>query len=292
VSTSTGTPASPQAGTATTAGARAHARAQHGRTWPTMRHVPATAAPHLPDDVPPDAVTWAETVAFGRGTTMVLARGTRLRLTDPAGDACASVLLHAAQAPHERLNAADTVKVPWQAYLGLGHPLLSDAGRLLATVVADTSGHHDALAGTTTRAGNTARYGAGEAHSASPAGRELLLLGVLKHGLGPRDVPAPVSFFSGVRVAEDGALVPTGSAGPGARVELLLQTDLLVTLANTAHPLDERPEFTGTALEVLAWRAPEDLEALAAGDLVGELAPEHRTALENTEHDLRARSLR
>jgi urea carboxylase-associated protein 2 len=275
--------------TATTAGARAHARAQHGRVVPTMRHVPVTTAPQLPDDVPPAAVTWAETIAFGRYTAMALVRGTRLRLVDTAGDGCVHLLLHRADAPHERLNTADTVKVPWQAYLSTGHPLLSDAGRLLATVVADTSGRHDALAGTTTLAGNTERYGAGAAQSGSPAGRELLLLGALKHGLGPRDVPPTVSFFKGVRVDADGALVPTGSAGPGARVDLLLQVDALVVLANTAHPLDERPGFTGTAVDVVSWQAPDDLTALAAGALVGELGPEHRRALENTEHDLAAR---
>ena len=275
--------------TATTAGARAHARAQHGRVVPTMRHVPVATAPHLPDDVPPAAVTWAETIAFGRYTAMALARGTRLRLVDTAGDACVHLLLHRADAPHERLNTADTVKVPWQAYLSSGHPLLSDAGRLLATVVADTSGRHDALAGTTTLAGNIERYGAGAAQSGSPAGRELLLLGALKHGLGPRDVPPTVSFFKGVRVDADGSLLPTGSVGPGAQVDLLLQVDALVVLANTAHPLDERPEYTGTAVDVVAWQAPDDLAALAAGALVGELSPEHRRALENTEHDLAAR---
>ena len=75
------------------------------------------------------------------------------------------------------------MKVPWQAYLGEGHPLLSDQGRVLATVVADGSGHHDALCGTTTLAGNAAKYGAGEVHSASPAGRELFLLSAAKNGL-------------------------------------------------------------------------------------------------------------
>ena len=75
----------------------------------------------------------------------VLARGTRLRLRDLDGAACAHLLLYRADAPWERLNVADTVKVPWQAYLGAGHPLLSDQGRVLATVVADTSGQHDAL---------------------------------------------------------------------------------------------------------------------------------------------------
>ena len=39
----TATPAA--ATTSTTAGARAHARDQHGRTADTMRHVPATSAP-------------------------------------------------------------------------------------------------------------------------------------------------------------------------------------------------------------------------------------------------------
>lgn len=274
--------------TATTAGARAHARAQHGRLVATMRHVPVSAAPALPAGIPADAVTWVETVAFGRYTTMALARGTRLRLTDPAGDACVSMLLHRTGALHERLNVADTVKVPWQAYLGAGHPLLSDAGRLLATIVADSSAHHDALTGTTTLAGNVERYGAGAAWSSAPAGRELLTLGVLKHGLGPRDVPPSISFFQGVRVEPGGALTFLGSAGPGTAVELLLQVDLVVTLANTAHPLDPRPEFTGTPVEVAAWYAPADLDALAASDL----GPEHRRALENTEHDVRARSPR
>ena len=152
----------------------------------------------------------------------VLARGTRLRLRDVHGTGCAHVLLWRADAPWERLNVADTVKVPWQAYLGVGHPLLSDQGRVLATVVADTSGHHDALCGTTTLAGNTAKYGAGEPESASPAGRELLALAAFKQGLGRRDLAPSLSFFHGVRVGADGALESTGSAGAGAYVDLLV----------------------------------------------------------------------
>ena len=96
-----------------------------------------------------DEVTWAEAVPPGSYATKVLGRGTRLRLADPDGGACAHLLLFRADAPWERLNVADTVKVPWQAYLGAGHPLLSDQGRVLATIVADTSGHHDTLCGMT-----------------------------------------------------------------------------------------------------------------------------------------------
>ncbi|MFF1883110.1 urea amidolyase associated protein UAAP1 [Pseudarthrobacter sp. NPDC058196] len=281
-------------GTATTAGARAHARDQHGKTAETMRFVPAASAPGrllagMPDGVSP---SWAESFAFGRYTTMAFARGTRIRLTDTAGDACVHALLYRTGATHERLNVADTVKVPWQAYPAAGHPLLSDAGRLMATIVADTSTRHDALTGATTLAGNTARYGAGTAHSASPAARELLTLGALKNGMGPRDVAPSLSFFKGITVNPAGSITFTGSAGPGAVVELLLHMDAILVLANTAHPLDPRREFTGTAVDILAWHAPQDLHEVEAGRLVGPLAPEHLQALLNTEHDLTARNAR
>ena len=84
--------------------------------------------------------------------------GAKLRLTDLDGDTCAGLGLHRADRPAERLNVADTVKVQWQAYLGPGSLLLSGQGRVLAAVVEDTSGRHDAFCGTSTRAANAARY--------------------------------------------------------------------------------------------------------------------------------------
>lgn len=275
--------------TATTAGARAHARAQHGRTAEFMRHQPASTSPSAPAGVPAGALVWSETVAPGGYTSAVLARGTRIRLTDTDGDACAHLLLHRADATVERLNVADTVKVPWQAYLGTGHPLLSGFGRALATVVADTSTRHDALTGTSTRTGNTERYGAAAPESASPAGRELFTLAALKHGLDRRDLPPSVSFFQGVRVDADGTLRWLGSAGAGTTVDLLLHVDAIVLLANTAHPLDPRPRFTCSPLQVHAWPASTDLDRLVSGDLLGPLGPEHTQAIVNTDADLTAR---
>ncbi|ADG78213.1 Urea carboxylase-associated protein 2 OS=Tsukamurella paurometabola (strain ATCC 8368 / DSM/ CCUG 35730 / CIP 100753 / JCM 10117 / KCTC 9821 / NBRC 16120/ NCIMB 702349 / NCTC 13040) OX=521096 GN=Tpau_1592 PE=4 SV=1 [Tsukamurella paurometabola] len=266
--------------TATTKGARDHARAQADRRVDGMPTVPATAWPAPPTGVPADALTWAETVPGGRYTVKALARGTRLRLTDLTGTACASVLLWRTDAPWERLSLADTVKVPWQAYLGAGHPLLSDQGRVLATIVADDSGHHDAICGTTTLAQNTAKYGAGEAHSDSPAGRELLVLAAAKHGLTPTDVAPTVSFFHGVRVEDDGALTSTGSAGAGHCVDLVLHLPCIVAVANTAHPLDPSPTFDTGMLELMAWHADDDLQALIDDTTVD---PEYRRAVANSE---------
>jgi urea carboxylase-associated protein 2 len=259
-----------------------------------MIHVPPSSAPaqlfEQLESVALAGLTWSESLAFGRYTHMELSRGTRIRLADVAGDSCAHLVLLRKGATHERLNVADTVKVPWQAYLGKGHPLLSDAGRLMATIVADTSGQHDALCGTTNVAQNTKKYGAGSAHSSSPAGRELLTLGALKHGISQRELPPSVSFFKGVRVDADGGMSFLGSKGPGTSVELLLHMDSILVVANTAHPLDPRTRFTGTALDIMAWQATYDLSVITAQASDLPLAPEHLIALQNTEHDFKART--
>lgn len=250
--------------TATTHAAKEHARSQAA----------ALDVPLGPDGV---ELTWAETIPGGRYSTKVLARGTRLRLRDVDGSACANILLYRADAPWERLNAADTVKVPWQAYIGTGHPLLSDQGRILATVVADSSGHHDALCGTTSAATNAAKYGTGALHSTSPAGREMFTVAAAKNGLGLRDLPPSISFFHGVRVETDGTLVSDGSAGPGTEVDLLIHLPVIVLLANTAHPLDPSETFGTTALDVTAWDASAELLELANTE------PEYQRAVWNTE---------
>jgi urea carboxylase-associated protein 2 len=273
--------------TGTTHGARDHARAMAGTVVATMPTLPPTAWPAVPDGVAAQDLTWAEVVGGGNYTNKVVARGTTIRLTDLAGDACAHVLLFNADQPWERLNVADTVKVPWQAYLSAGHPLLSDQGRVLATVVGDDSGHHDALCGTSSRARNEERYGDGAPQGASPAGRDLLLLAALKHGLGPRDIPPSISFFQGVRVGDDGRLAFTGSAGAGASVTLRAELPLVALVANVPHPLDPRTDYTCTSLEVLAWRgAPTGPQ-----DPLWSATPESERAFLNTADYAAARGI-
>ena len=92
-----------------------------------------------------------------------------------------------------------------------------------------------------------------------------------------------------MRVDVDGSLRWTGSAGPDTAVDLLLHVDAIVLLANTAHPLDPRPQFTCSPLRVHAWSADDDLGRVA--ELVGPLGPEHVQALANTDADLIARGV-
>ncbi|MFJ4977959.1 urea amidolyase associated protein UAAP1 [Streptomyces coeruleorubidus] len=242
--------------TDTVRSARNDARAQGGQASEWMPYLPASGSPHCPPAVDPAALVWAETVAPGGYTHKVLARGTRLRFDDPTGDACPHLLLFNALETTERLNVADTQKIPWQAYLGENHPLLSGDGRVLAVVTGDSSGRHDAFCGTTTDAWNQRKYGDALPHGPSPSGRALFLKAAAKHGLSRRDLPPSLSFFQGVRVEADGALAWRGSAGPGTHVELLAEMPLLVLVANVTHPLDPRPGYVVGPLRVHAWHGP------------------------------------
>jgi urea carboxylase-associated protein 2 len=230
------------------------ARARSGQTSEFQPYRPASSSPHIPVGVDPDALTWAETVAPGGYTHKVVARGSRIRFDDPTGLACANVLLFNALETSERLNVADTVKIPWQAYLGTGHPLLSGDGRILATISADTSGNHDAFCGSTSDEWNEHKYGSAAPQGPSPSGRSLFTLAAAKHGLTPRDLPPSVSFFQGVRIEDDGALTFRGSRGAGTFVELIAELPLLILIANVAHPLDPSADYIVGPLRIHAWR--------------------------------------
>jgi uncharacterized protein len=273
--------------TDTVGNARADARAQGGKAAAAMAYRPASSTPYPPPGVDADTLTWAETVAGGNYAHKVLARGTRVRLEDVTGEACAHVLAYNALEPWERLNVADTVKISWQAYLGTGHPLLSGDGRVLATIVSDDSGRHDALCGTSSARANQARYGDSAPQGPSPSGRELLTLAAAKHGLAPRDLPPSISFFKGVRVEPDGGLTWTGSAGPGKAVELLAELPLILLIANVPHPVDPRPAYTSGLLRVHAWRS----RPTAPGDAWWDAAPEARRAYLNSADYCAARGL-
>jgi urea carboxylase-associated protein 2 len=259
--------------------AREHARAMAGTTVEAMPRVPPVAG-DLPADVAAADLLWEETIAAGGYATRRLARGSRLRLIDLAGDACASVLIYNAEMPGERLNVADTVKVQWNAYLGGGKLLLSDMGRVLMSILADDAGTHDAFCGTSNAATNEAKYGEGGNSGAFPNGRDRLLLGSAKHGLERRDVHPCVNLFKGTRIEADGTITPLiGPFEAGRSMLLRAEMDVIVVLANCPHVLDPREQWCVTPLRATAWRGA----ITAAHDPIRIATPEGLRAFLNVE---------
>lgn len=260
--------------TANPKAARDHARAMAGTMVDAMPILPPVAS----DAGGP--LVWEETVAAGGYAAHRIARGTRLRLIDLHGDACASMLLFNAECPVERLNVADTMKVQWNAYLGAGQLILSDMGRVMMSVLEDDAGTHDTICGASSEASNARIYGDGKNYGAHPNARDRFMLAVAKYGLGRKDVHPCINWFKGVRVEEGGGTTPLiGPYAAGRSLVLRAEMDLIVVIANCPHVLDDRDTFTVTPLRATAWAG----EPAAPDDVLRNASPEGLRAYLNTE---------
>lgn len=227
-----------------------------------------------PVSIPAANVIQTETIPGGWYTTLSLKRGEALRIETSAGNGAVSLAIWNADDTSERLNVADTVKVQWTAEIRNGRVLLSDMGRVLAALVEDSCGYHDAMVGGSTPVTVAKRFPGVSVRNT----RENLVLAAGKHGMGRKDVPPVFTLFAPVRVDGEGRFgwVP-GKVRAGDFVTLKAEMDLLVALSNTAHPMD--PEAVAKPGAVIAPRFRSSEPATIARTL----SPEAVRAYENTD---------
>ncbi len=199
----------------------------------TAKALPAaTALDAAP--VSPDAVISHEELAADWYTIVRLRRGEALRIIDPSGLSSISMIGWRDEDTSERINCADTVKVQWSAALSKGRVILSDMGRVLFSLIEDTSGLHDILVGGSTPASTLAAYGATSRNT-----QENFVAGAAKIGLGVRDIPPCVTFFAPVSLDPNGRFIWSQSRKrPGDFVDLRAEMNAILVLSNCAHPLD------------------------------------------------------
>ncbi|HLK64430.1 MAG TPA: urea amidolyase associated protein UAAP1 [Bryobacteraceae bacterium] len=194
------------------------------------------------------SILWEETVQPGATWSHVLKRGTALRMTDVAGGANAGAIFYNFECPTERFNMPDTLKAQHIARLTEGFVLYSDMGRVLCSIIEDTVGWHDPLAGCSNRAMIADRYGDARYQECRndyyKNARDSFLVELGKWGLGPRDLVANVNFFSRVDVAADGAMsFHAGNSQPGSYIDLRADMNVLTIVNTCPHPLDPNPKY-------------------------------------------------
>jgi len=234
----------------------------------------------LPGKTPRDIPAMAESVVIHREIvpggwywTTHLHRGEALRLVNFSGRSCVSLLAWNAYDRSERLNHADTIKVQWAANLEKGRIILSDMGRVLFSIIEDTSGRHDAVVGGSSPESNLTRFGTGRYRST----RENFISAAAKFGLDSRDVHSCVSFFAPVIVGSDGQFRwKEGARMPGDFVDLRAEMDLLVALSNSPHPLDPSSTYAPGEIEIVRF-----LPTSEGDDLCRTASVENKRAFEN-----------
>ena len=225
-----------------------------------------------------------EVVPPGGYWTRRLERWQRLRITDLDGAQGCALLLYNADQPSERYNAPDTVKVQNQIFLTSGRVLISDLGRVLCSIVDDTGGHHDTLAGFSDAAAVREQFGDGSylelRNEFFRNARDNFVMALGRHGLDRRDLVMSFNPFARVTVAPAGELEWVGGIGvPGAAIELRAEMRVLVAVSATHHVLDPAGAYAPGRLrmEVLDTVAPE------AGDACRTFSDEARRTFANTD---------
>ena len=180
-----------------------------------------------------------------------LAAGERLRIVDTHGQQAVDFLCYSAELPVDRYNAANTMKINGNIYLGKGSKLYSDHARVLMRIIDDTCGRHDTIGGCCSTWSNFTRYGVSDA----PGCHQNFIAELANWSLSPSDVVANVNFFMNVPVRQDGAMaIEPGLSKPGDYVELIAEIPVIAILSNCPQRFNPAAGFGPTPIEVLIRR--------------------------------------
>jgi len=183
-------------------------------------------------------------------------KGQTLRIVDCCGQQAVDTLFYNAADYSERYSANDTLREQGSAYVVMGTKLVSNEGRVMARIVANTGGAHDTSAGACSCESNTVRFGHHVKYQ--HACRENFVLEVSKYGMTKRDIAPNINFFMNVPVEPDGKLaIVDGESKPGDYVELVAEMDILCVISNCPQINNPCNGFIPTPVQALIWDAPE-----------------------------------
>src|SRR6202790_3539893 len=187
------------------------------------------AAPSSTPDMS-DAV-YSHDIPAERPWSRVLKQGQTLRIIDSEGQQAVDALLYAADDPAERYSSQDTLRTQGSAYIELGTRLVSNKGRVMAHISADSCGRHDSSAGCCSCESNAVRFG--EATKFQHSCRENFILELSRYGLTKRDIVANLNFFMNVPIDPDGKFsVVDGISAPGNYVDVTMDLNVIFVISN------------------------------------------------------------
>ncbi|MCW0181629.1 MAG: urea carboxylase-associated family protein [Zavarzinia sp.] len=192
------------------------------------------------------------TIPATRPWSHVVKRGQTLRIVDLEGCQAVDTLFYNAADFSERYSAQDTLLTQKSAYVGKGTRLISNEGRVMLSVTADTSGRHDTSAGACSCEANTVRFGHHTRYM--HACRENFVVEVTKWGMTKRDVVPNINFFMNVPIETDGKLaIVDGISAPGDHVDMVAEMDVLCVISNCPQVNNPCNGFDPTPVRVLIW---------------------------------------
>jgi hypothetical protein len=203
----------------------------------------------------PDSAIYDQVVPARTPWSGIVRKGQSVRIVDLEGQQAVDTLFYAAHDFAERYSAQDTLARQGSAYIGPGTKIISNEGRVMLTVTADTCGDHDTAAGACSCEANTVRFGHHTRYM--HACRENFLVELSKYGMTKRDIVSNINFFMNVPILPDGELaIVDGVSKPGDYVELTAEMDVLCAISNCPQVNNPCNGFNPTPIRVLIFDAP------------------------------------
>ncbi|MDB5395825.1 MAG: hypothetical protein JWM91_3331 [Rhodospirillales bacterium] len=227
-------------------------------------------------------VLYETVIEGGKHWSFTASRGTLVRLIDVEGGTNVGMLFYNPQNPLERYNAPDTLKCQHTFRLTRGHCLYSDMGRIFCSIVTDSVGWHDTVAGNANRALVAERWGIktyqDHKNDWTQNGHDAFMVEGGKYGLGRRDLAANVNWFSKVAPADDGALAFDPANSPaGSSVDLRFEMNTLVLMHTCPHPMNPAAEYPRNPVGVEFRKA----DPVTADDYCLNFRPENGRGFQN-----------
>jgi urea carboxylase-associated protein 1 len=193
-------------------------------------------------------------VPAGEGWVEVVRQGQRLRIVDLEGNQAVDTLFYNAGDVTERYSAADTLAAQKNIYLTAGSKLLSNFGRVMVEITADTCGRHDTLGGACAAESNQVRYALEKRYMHNCRNIFTLALQQWNVEVGKRDVTSNVNFFMNVPVTPEGKLTfEDGISDAGKYVEMVMAMDVAVAISNCPQLNNPCNAYNPTPIRVLIW---------------------------------------
>ncbi|NYG34623.1 urea carboxylase-associated family protein [Sphaerotilus montanus] len=202
----------------------------------------------------PDTATRRHRQPAGEPWFTTLRAGQTVRIVDLEGNQAVDVIFYAAGDNTEHYSATDTLLRQGGIYLTTGSVLVSNLGRAMLTLVADTCGRHDTLGGACAAESNTVRYALQKKFMHNCRDNYLLALQNADVGLGKRDLVPNINFFMNVPVTADGQLTfADGISAPGKYVELRAEIDVHMLVSNCPQLNNPCNAYHPTPVEFVIW---------------------------------------
>ena len=176
--------------------------------------------------------------------------GEILRIVDLEGQQAVDFLCYNAEDSTDRYNAANTIKLNGNIYLGKDAGIWSVRARKLMTFVEDTCGSHDTLYGCCSVEIDDVRFGKNNGRGC----QDNFETELAKHGLDSKDVVANINLFMYVPVENNGDIaIAPGVSKAGDYVDLRAEIDVLAVLSNCPEALNNAAGGAPTPIRVIVY---------------------------------------